>query len=112
VKRAGPVYSGRVEKMNTKSGLEADVQKMSELARTGLNERTRVKIAIKEIMMELGHDPDAIDGALADVCNCDFRPLRRLFELEPGKSHAKSGYTNSNGETTLRVFDDVGGTRT
>lgn len=95
--------------MNTKSGLEADVRNMSELASVGLNERTRLKIAIKEIMMELGHDPSAIDAAIADVCNCDFRPLRRMFELEPGKSNAKSGYTNSSGETTLRVLDDVGG---
>lgn len=57
-----------------------------------MNERTRLKIALQEIMGEMGHDSTLVACALEDVCKCDFRGLRTLFGLEPGKSHAKEQY--------------------
>lgn len=57
-----------------------------------LNERTRLKMALQEIMGEMGHDTILVAFALEDVCNCDFRGLRTLFGLEPGESHAKENY--------------------
>lgn len=80
--------------MNTKSGLEATNKALVESSGRALNERSRLKIAIKEIMTELGHDPEAVDDAIQDVCNCDFRLLRTMFKLPAGESKAVRGYAS------------------
>ena len=48
------------------------------------NERTRLKIALKEILLELGHTKEDADDAIQSVCVCDFTKLRDLFGLHTG----------------------------
>ena len=50
-----------------------------------MNERTRLKIALKEILGELGHDKVQVDEAIQAACVCDFALLRTLFNLPPQK---------------------------
>jgi len=49
-----------------------------------LNERTRLKIAIKEILVAKGHDVTQIDEAIQSACVCDFSKLKDLFEVHTG----------------------------
>lgn len=80
---------------NTKLGLESSLKRVGELANTGLNERTRLKIVLTQILTEQGHDLVQIADAINDVCNCDFRALRAMFGMEPGPSNAKPDYKGS-----------------
>lgn len=92
---------------NTKSGLEQQVKSLSDMAGIGLNQRTRLKIALTEIMTEQGHDVVKIQEAIADVCNCDFRALRTMFGLEPGRSHADPEYKSFyRDEDAIQVGDE------
>lgn len=49
-----------------------------------LNERTRLKIAITEILEAKGHGAVEIKEAIEGVCNCDFSKLKDLFEIHTG----------------------------
>lgn len=50
-----------------------------------LNERTRLKIALTEILTEWGHAKPEIDEAIQGVCDCDFSQLRTLLGLPAQK---------------------------
>lgn len=80
---------------STVNGMRKTLENAQEVAGRALNERTRLKIALTQIMSEQGHDLQGIEDAIRDVCNCDFRALRQMFHLPPGESHAKPGYVSS-----------------
>ena len=80
---------------STVSGMRRTLQNSQEVAGRALNERTRLKIALTQILTEQGFDLVEIENAIKDVCNCDFRALRAICGLEPGKSYANPGYVSS-----------------
>lgn len=80
---------------STVSGMRKTLENAQEVAGRALNERTRLKIALTEILTEQGFDALEIEGAIRDICNCDFRAMRKICGLEPGKSYANPGYESS-----------------
>lgn len=80
---------------STVNGMRRTVDAMVEPYGKALNERTRLKIALTEILTEQGFDLVDIENAIKDICNCDFRAMRQICGLPPGKSHAKPEYVSS-----------------
>lgn len=80
---------------HTVSGMRRTLEASQEMTNRAMNERTRLKIALMEILTEQGFDKDEVKDAIQDICNCDFRAMRQICGLPPGQSYAKPDYVSS-----------------
>jgi methyl coenzyme M reductase subunit D len=65
-------------------GVRVEYPDMAQITNRALNERTRLKIAITEILVAMGHEKSHIKEAIEGVCNCNFSKLKDLFEIHSG----------------------------